>query len=130
MRPVVLGFLCRWCAAKALENLAYKRLKLPEGFLPLRVNCSGAVDLPLLTRTLVGGVCGVLVGGCPRGQCHYREGNTRASLRLEAYRRLLAALGISPQRVRMVEVGSGEGEKLWREVWRFWEEISGESSSL
>lgn len=126
----MIGFLCEWCAARALENMAHKRLKLPDGFLPLRVRCSGAVEPALLTEALRRGALGVLVGGCPRGHCHYREGNTRAEIRLKVYRKLLAALGLSPDRVRGVWVGSGEGERLHREIWQFWKELTGEDRPL
>ncbi|MBX6424031.1 hydrogenase iron-sulfur subunit [Thermosulfurimonas sp. F29] len=130
MKPVLVGFLCQWCAAKALENLAHRRLKLPEGFLPVRINCTGALELAWITEALYRGATGVLIGGCPRGQCHFREGNTRASLRITAYRKLLAAMEISRDRVRTIWVGSGEGERLYREIWRLWRELTGEGSSL
>ncbi len=130
MRPRLIGFLCEWCAAKALENMAHKRLRLPDGFMPLRVNCSGAVELSLITQALYEGASGVLVGGCPKGQCHYREGNTRAAIRLRAYRRLLEALGLPPDRIRAVWVGSGEGERLYQAIWQFWKELTGEASPL
>ncbi|OAQ20987.1 hydrogenase iron-sulfur subunit [Thermosulfurimonas dismutans] len=126
----VIGFLCEWCAAKALENLAFKRKTLPEGFYPIRVPCSGTVDLEVVRKALEKGASGVLVGGCPQGECHFREGNLRAGLRIIAYQKLLSALGLNPRKLKAVWVSASEGEKLYQEIWRFWEELKGEGSPL
>lgn len=124
----VVGFLCEWCAAKALENLAFKRKTLPEGFYPVRVPCSGAVDLELIRKAFEKGASGVLVGGCLQGECHFKEGNLRAGLRVKAYQKLLSALGLNPGRLKMIWVSAGEGQKLYQEIWRFWEELKHENS--
>ncbi len=126
----LIGFLCEWCAARALENLAFKRKALPKGFYPLRVPCSGTVDLGLIRTAFCAGAAGVLVAGCPQGECHFREGNLRAGIRAEAYRRLLSSLGIDSGRLRTLWLSGGEDEKLYQEIWRFWEDLQDASGSL
>jgi len=123
MKTRLLGLLCHWCGARALENLSYQRKTLPEGFYPVRIPCSGTVRIDHLTQALASGASGVLVVGCPLGQCHFREGNLRCQARLRLLQRWLEDLGISGDRVRLALLGAGEGEKLYRIVWDFWEAL-------
>ncbi len=125
MPPKIIGFLCEWCAARALENLAFHRPELPPGFQPLRINCTGSLELEVVTKALAQAE-GVLVAGCPSGECHFKEGNLRAGLHLEALRRVLSALGEDPRRLKVLWLSAGEGERLGEEIWKFYRELSHE----
>ncbi|QJA06164.1 hydrogenase iron-sulfur subunit [Thermosulfurimonas marina] len=123
MKKRLLGFLCQWCGARALEHLSYQRRPLPAGFYPIRVPCSGSVAPEVITQALASGASGVLVVGCPPGQCHFREGNQRCAIRMRFLKGWLKALGVSGERIRLALVGAGEGEKLYQIVWDFWEDL-------
>ncbi len=123
MKPRIIGFLCEWCAARALENLAFCRPELPVGFQPFRINCTGSLELEVVIKALTE-ADGVLVAGCPPGECHFREGNLRAGLRLKALKRVLSALGEDLRRLRIIWLSSGEGERLGEEIHKFYRELS------
>jgi F420-non-reducing hydrogenase iron-sulfur subunit len=74
--------------------------------------CSGRVDPQFVLTALRQGADGVLVGGCHPGDCHYQEGNYQCRRRWELLRRLVAQMGIEPQRLRLEWISASEGEKL------------------
>jgi F420-non-reducing hydrogenase iron-sulfur subunit len=81
--------------------------------------CSGMVSPDLVVRALSKGADGVLVLGCHLGECHYMEGNFKASKRIAVIRNLLAFTGIDPERLRVEWVSSAEAPKLVQIVTEF-----------
>jgi len=61
--PVVLGFLCNWCAYAGADLAGVSRLQYPPNLRVIRVNCSGMVHPELVVKALSRGVDGVLVMG-------------------------------------------------------------------
>jgi len=51
---------------------------------------------------------------CHPGDCHYKEGNSRAVSRQFLLQGLLGQLGISPERCRFDFVSAGEGDRFVR----------------
>ncbi len=51
---------------------------------------------------------GVMVAGCLEGQCHYQEGNFNAIDRVAFVQRILASVGVEPERCRMFTMSAGE----------------------
>jgi coenzyme F420-reducing hydrogenase delta subunit len=72
--------------------------------------CSGRVDLSFLLRAFRNGMDGVFVGGCHFNECHYlTDGNFHALQTILLGKKLLAHLGLSPERLRIEEMSAGEG---------------------
>lgn len=70
---------------------------------PLReVPCSGKMDGQYLLHALEGGGRGLCVVACPQGNCHLAQGNYRAEVRVRTVQRLLAEIGLEPQRAQLV----------------------------
>jgi F420-non-reducing hydrogenase iron-sulfur subunit len=44
------------------------------------------------------------VVACPKGECHLAQGNYRAEIRVRTVARLLAEIGLEPERVEMLHV--------------------------
>ncbi len=61
--PVVLGFLCIWCAYAGADLAGVSRMQYPPNLRVVRVNCSGMVHPDLVVHALKKGVDGVLVMG-------------------------------------------------------------------
>jgi F420-non-reducing hydrogenase iron-sulfur subunit len=61
--PVVLGFLCNWCAYAGADLAGVSRLQYPPNMRVVRVNCSGMVHPELVVSALSRGIDGVLVMG-------------------------------------------------------------------
>jgi F420-non-reducing hydrogenase iron-sulfur subunit len=54
------------------------------------------------------GADGILVAGCEEGSCHFQEGNLIAKRRVNYTKKLLAELGVQPERIRMVNIGAAD----------------------
>ena len=72
--------------------------------------CTGRVDLAFILRALSNGNDGVFVGGCWLGECHYlTEGNYDALSMMYIAKKILAHIGVSPDRLRLEWLSSSEG---------------------
>ncbi len=85
--------------------------------------CSGRLDPTFVLRALSGGADAVMITGCHPGECHYIEQNYKALRRFLLLRRVLAGMGIEPQRVKLVWASAAEGAKFAAETTTFVEEI-------
>lgn len=75
--------------------------------------CTGRVDLSFLLRAFQDGADGVIIGGCWPGECHYvTEGNYDALGNVLLARKLLALLGLRPERVRIEWIAASEGTRF------------------
>ena len=61
--PVIVGFLCNWCAYAGADLAGVSRLQYPPNLRPIRVMCSGMVHPDLVVQALEMGADGVLVMG-------------------------------------------------------------------
>ena len=78
----------------------------------VRVMCTGRVDLAFIFRALINGKGGVFIGGCWPGECHYlTQGNYGALSTLHIARKLLAMIGLSPDRLRLDYISASEGSR-------------------
>lgn len=107
--PVIVGFLCAWCAYLAADAAGMARAGHSPNMRPIRVMCSSRVEPEFVLRALRDGADGVLIAGCHPGACHYTDGNVKALRRFALLQRLLDQLGIERERVQLVWVGAAEG---------------------
>jgi F420-non-reducing hydrogenase iron-sulfur subunit len=61
--PVIVGFLCNWCAYAGADLAGVSRLQYPTNMRAIRVMCSGMVHPNLVVEALEMGADGVLVLG-------------------------------------------------------------------
>jgi coenzyme F420-reducing hydrogenase delta subunit len=103
--PDVVVYVCR----NSLPNGGHlPRQWKRDGFhvLVREVPCSGKIDLQYLFHALEAGVHGICVVACPEGECHLVQGNYRAELRLRALQRLVAEIGLEPERLVLLHSSS------------------------
>ena len=75
--------------------------------------CTGRVDLDFILRAFSNGADGVYVGGCWPGECHYAtEGNYHALSNVLLMKKVLAHIGIKPERLIIEWVGASEGVRF------------------
>jgi F420-non-reducing hydrogenase iron-sulfur subunit len=75
--------------------------------------CTGRVDLSFLLRAFHGRADGVIIGGCWPGECHYvTEGNYDALGNVHLCKRLLAHIGVRPERLRIEWIAASEGNRF------------------
>lgn len=112
--PVIVGFFCNWCTAIAADLAGTTRMQYPPNVRPIRTMCSGSVDPVYILRALLGGADGVILGGCPPGDCHYVSGNYKARRRMAILKTILATLGLEDDRVWVRWISAAEGAKFAR----------------
>ncbi|BBO72452.1 hypothetical protein DSCA_63820 [Desulfosarcina alkanivorans] len=72
--------------------------------------CSGRVDLEFVLRAFSRGVDGVFVGGCRLNECNYiTHGNYHALNLVLLCKRIMAHIGLDPDRLRVGFMSAGEG---------------------
>jgi F420-non-reducing hydrogenase iron-sulfur subunit len=111
-QPRIVAFFCNWCTYTAADLAGVSRLKYAPNVRIIRLMCSGRVDPQFVLGALARGADGVLIGGCHPGDCHYVEGNYKTLRRFQILKRVLADLGIEPQRLRLEWISASEGERV------------------
>jgi F420-non-reducing hydrogenase iron-sulfur subunit len=110
--PNIIGFLCNWCSYAGADLAGTSRIKYPPNIKSIRVMCSGRVDTVFVLEALRKGADGVLIAGCHPGDCHYQSGNYKTNRRIKLLKKLLADMGVEPERVRFEYVSASEGNKF------------------
>ncbi len=109
-KPRILGFLCNWCSYAGADLCGVSRYQYPPSMKVIRVMCSGRVDLEFVLRCFANGNDGVFIGGCWLGECHYiTEGNYDALSMMHLGKKLLEAIGVNPERLRLEWVSASQG---------------------
>lgn len=110
--PVVVAFCCHFCAYTAADMAGSQRLSYPANVKIIRVPCSGKVDAIHIVKAFEKGADGVYVAGCMDGDCHFKNGNDRASRRVEYVQKYLDEIGIGSERLEMVKMSAGMGYRF------------------
>jgi len=108
--PEIVAFCCHYCAYTAADMAGSKRISYPSSIKIIRVPCTGKVDAIHIMKALEKGADGVFVAGCLQGDCHFKNGNTRAEHRVEYVKKQLEELGWNKERVAMFNMSAGMGE--------------------
>jgi coenzyme F420-reducing hydrogenase delta subunit len=86
--------------------------------------CSGRVDLEFVLRAFAKGVDGVFIGGCRLNECNYvTHGNYDALGNAYLCQRLMAQIGLDPERLSIEFMSGGDGHILVDVVNRFTDRI-------
>lgn len=110
--PKIVAYCCNFCAFAAADLAGAMRIQYPPSVRIIRLPCTGKVDAIHLVKAFEDGADGVFVAGCLEGQCHYLEGNLRAKKRVAYVKRLLAEVGIEPERIEMYNLSSAMGGRF------------------
>jgi F420-non-reducing hydrogenase iron-sulfur subunit len=119
--PGILIYICRQTMA-GRPPLPHERGSLPRerGSLPRQwvhqgvhvqvkeLPCSGKTDPEYLFGALEAGARGLLVVTCPKGECRLAQGNYRAEIRVRTVQRLLAEIGVEPERVVLTHCAASD----------------------
>ena len=81
-----------------------------------RVACSGKIDTHHVLEAFRHGADGVLILGCPRGDCHFQDGNYQAAKRVSLLRKALEPFGIEGDRLRIELAADPDGAAIGRLV--------------
>jgi F420-non-reducing hydrogenase iron-sulfur subunit len=121
--PRIVAFFCNWCTYTAADLAGTARMKYAPNVRAVRVMCSGRVDPQFVLAAFREGADGVLIGGCHPGDCHYQEGNHKALRRFRLLKRMLAQMGIEPERIRLEWISASEGDKVQHVINEMTEQV-------
>ncbi|MDD5094237.1 MAG: hydrogenase iron-sulfur subunit [Dehalococcoidia bacterium] len=107
-QPKVVAFCCHYCAYSAADLAGSMRLEYSPNVRVVKLMCTGKVDALLLMKAFENGADAVFVAGCHEGDCHFLEGNLRASKQVERARKMLEEVGIEGDRLRMYHIGASD----------------------
>jgi F420-non-reducing hydrogenase iron-sulfur subunit len=122
--PRIVAFFCNWCTYTAADLAGVSRMKHAANVRVIRLMCSGRVDPQFIMDALTRGADAVLIGGCHPNDCHYSEGNYKCLRRYQMLKRMLADMGIEPDRLRLEWISAAEGEKVKRVINEMVETVS------
>jgi quinone-modifying oxidoreductase subunit QmoB len=114
-KPRILALLCENDALPALDAAAERRRRWNPWVRVVPVRCLGSVNLVWIADSLSRGIDGVILIGCKRGddyQCHYVRGSELAHTRLGNIQETLGRLALEPERVKIVELGHDESDRV------------------
>lgn len=117
--PKVVVFTCNWNAYSGLEGAGAAHLDYPPVAYPIKVMCLGRLSPGIILKAFERGAAGVLLLGCPPGECHYEFGNRRAEEVFEEAKAMLALLGYGDQQLKLDWVIAGEGETFAAKIQDF-----------
>jgi len=121
--PKIVAFFCNWCTYTAADLAGTSRMTYAPNVRVVRLMCSGRVDPQFVLTAFREGADGVLIGGCHPGDCHYQDGNYKALRRYTLLKRLLTAMGIEEERIRLEWISASEGDKVQRVMNELTEDI-------
>ncbi len=107
-KPKVVCFSCKfgWGYLTDEDTLSSKI----ENWIP--IICTGKIDTTHMIDAFNEGADGILILGCPEGDCHYQDGNYEAKKRVYLLRRLLESIGIDKERIRIELSIDPEGRRI------------------
>lgn len=112
--PQIVAFCCHYCAYTAADMAGSQRISYPPNVKIIRVPCTGKVDAIHLMKAFEEGADGVYVAGCLTGDCHFKNGNTRAQARVRFVQTYLEQIGWEKDRLAMINMSAGMGEAFAR----------------
>jgi F420-non-reducing hydrogenase iron-sulfur subunit len=119
-KPKVVCFSCKFSWGYLVDEATLS--KEIENWIP--IICTGKIDTTYIMDAFEKGADGVLILGCPEGDCHYQDGNFEAKKRVYLIRRMLESMGIEGERVRIVLSSDPEGHRIPQLVKEMKEELA------
>jgi F420-non-reducing hydrogenase iron-sulfur subunit len=110
--PIIVGFLCNWCAYEGADAAGRARKPYPVNLRVIRVLCSGRTDPQFVLEAFKEGADGVLILGCHPGECHYKEGNFHTLKRYIMLRKMLVQFGIEEERLKLDWISASERDRF------------------
>ncbi|OGO03444.1 MAG: hypothetical protein A2Y72_01920 [Chloroflexi bacterium RBG_13_53_26] len=107
-KPKLVCFSCRFSWGYLAEDAGLSWQT--RNWVP--VVCSGKIDTTHILSAFKHGADGVLILGCPEGDCHYQDGNYEARKRVYLMQRILESYGIEKERLEIRLSVDPEGKQI------------------
>jgi F420-non-reducing hydrogenase iron-sulfur subunit len=110
--PRIVVFCCNWCSYASVNAAGTGRIQYPPNVRIIRSLCTARIDPVFVLESFINGAEGVLVLGCPLGECYYDKGNYIAEKRMKYLKKGLEDAGIDSRRFRLEWVSAYKGERF------------------
>ena len=122
--PKIIFFCCDWNAFAKADLADDSNLKDKLDSRTIRTMCSGRIEPTFILQAFDQGADGVMIAGCPAGDCHYNTGNYKARRRIAMLQNMLPQLGIESKRLRLELVPASEESKFRSTINGFIDEVT------
>ena len=123
-KPKIIVFCCNWSVYPGLQLSQFPSSAVDDSGVEYVVTmCSGRVSPELVVEAFANGAWGVMVTGCPPGECDH-EGNYNMRRRMTLLINTLEQLNICPERIALDWFSASESAKLEKAVSKFTEKIT------
>jgi F420-non-reducing hydrogenase iron-sulfur subunit len=122
-KPNIVIFRCNFCSPPGAERALASRLK--DNFRPIiiKTSCTGRIDPTFVFDAFVKGADGVMIAGCPPGDCHYVTGNYKAGRNVLLLKRVLSQLGVEPERLKGEWLPASEAPRILSSLNEFVDKV-------
>jgi F420-non-reducing hydrogenase iron-sulfur subunit len=124
--PKIVVFTCNWNAYSGLESAGTEHLAYPPNVRPIKVMCLGRLTPGLILKAFEKGAAGVLLLGCPPGECHYEFGNRHAQEVFDRAKEMATLLGYRDKQLQLDWIMAGEGQSFAARVRAFAAGLNGD----
>ena len=122
-QPKIVMFCCNWCSYGGADSAGMGRFQQPPTVRVIRVMCSGRMDPIFILNAFLEGADGVIFSGCHSGDCHYVNGNYKATVKYKFLKAMVNELGLEDERLVLDWISASEGERYAEVVTKFTEQI-------
>jgi len=110
--------MCNWAFCE-------EEMRIPYNVDVIRIMCVGRIDPVLVLEAFSRGAEGVMLVGCKPPDCHFVDGNLHAKRAVKMLKKLLALVGLEPERLKLLLVAPLEekdfnyyAKEFSEEVWK------------
>ena len=128
LQSKVIVITCNWNAYSGLETAGVEGLPYSPVVHPLKVMCLGQISPGIILKAFEKGAEGVLMLGCPAGECHFEFGNRRAEELFAEVKALVALLGYREEQFKLDWIAAGDGATFVDVVGDFVNGLNGSAS--
>jgi heterodisulfide reductase subunit A len=121
--PLIIAFLCNWCSYMGADLAGTSKINYPSNVRSVHVMCTAMLNPSQVFEAFFNGADGVLIAGCHPQDCHYDTGFMKTTIRYESIREMLGEAGINEDRIKIVSISAGEGEKFAQVISEFKSEL-------
>jgi coenzyme F420-reducing hydrogenase delta subunit len=107
--PKVVCYACTYCSYTAADLAGSMRLSYAPNVRIIKLLCTGKVEPILILEAFNNGADIVFIAGCAFGDCHFIEGNVRGKQAVKYTKKLMAEIGIEPERLEFFHIPASAG---------------------
>ena len=121
----IVAYACNWSGYAAAQFADSHGLKIPDEVHLVHLICLGRLGVGHILKAFEHGADGVILLGCPEGECHYLSGNLKAKEMFETAKKLAGQLGIINSRLQFELIRPDEAKRFHKIITEFIARIKG-----